>query len=88
MLILYVNAKCDIFYSKVNIDDIVDERARELYMEEWRFTELSRISYCLALSGKPDNEGKVYDVDKLYEDSFGGIVLINIIIIITSLMHQ
>ena len=39
-------------------------------MEEWRFTELSRISYCLALSGKPDNEGKVYDVDKLYEDSF------------------
>lgn len=68
--IIRQRAKCDIFYSKVNIDDIVDERARELYMEEWRFTELSRISYCLALSGKPDNEGKVYDVDKLYEDSF------------------
>ncbi len=41
--IIRQRAKCDIFYSKVNIDDIVDERARELYMEEWRFTELSRI---------------------------------------------
>lgn len=39
-------------------------------MEEWRFTELSRISYCLALSGKPDNEGKIYDKERLHEDSF------------------
>ncbi|MCQ4912757.1 RagB/SusD family nutrient uptake outer membrane protein, partial [Phocaeicola vulgatus] len=63
-------AKCDIFYSKLNIDYILDERARELYIEEWRFTELSRISYCLGLRGKPDNEVKVYDEDKLFEDSF------------------
>ena len=63
-------AKCQQLYTTVDIDDIVDERARELYMEEWRFTELSRISYCLALSGKPDNEGKTYDKDRLYEDSF------------------
>ena len=27
--IIRQRAKCDIFYSKVNIDDIVDERARE-----------------------------------------------------------
>lgn len=39
-------------------------------MEEWRFIELSCIFYCLVLSGKFDNEGKVYDVDKFYEDSF------------------
>ncbi len=63
-------AKCEQLYTTVDIDDIVDERARELWMEEWRFTELSRISYCLALSGKPDNEGKTYDKDRLYEDSF------------------
>ena len=63
-------AKCQQLYTTVDIDDIVDERARELYMEEWRFTELSRISYCLALSGKSDNEGKTYDKDRLYEDSF------------------
>ena len=63
-------ARCQQLYTTVDIDDIVDERARELWMEEWRFTELSRISYCLALSGKPDNEGKTYDKDRLYEDSF------------------
>ena len=63
-------AKCQQLYTTVDIDDIVDERAQELYMEEWRFTELSRISYCLALSGKSDNEGKTYDKDRLYEDSF------------------
>ncbi len=63
-------AKCQQLYTTVDIDDIVDERARELYMEEWRFTELSRISYCLALSGKPDNEGKTYDKEYLHEDSF------------------
>lgn len=63
-------AHCKQLYTTVNIDDIADERARELYMEEWRFTELSRISYCLALSGKPDNEGKTYNKDRLYEDSF------------------
>ena len=63
-------AQCKQFYTTVTIDDIADERARELYMEEWRFTELSRMSYCLALSGKPDNEGKTYDKARLYEDSF------------------
>lgn len=63
-------AKCTQLYTTVNIDDIADERARELYMEEWRFTELSRISYCLAISGKTDNEGNTYDKNKLYEKSF------------------
>lgn len=63
-------AHCKELYKTVTIDDIADERARELYMEEWRFTELSRMSYCLALSGKPDNEGNTYDVNRLYEKSF------------------
>lgn len=56
-------AKCEQLYSTVTIGDIVNERARELYMEEWRYMELSRISYCLALSGQPDEWGNTYDVD-------------------------
>jgi hypothetical protein len=63
-------AKCEQLYSSVTIDDIVNERARELNMEEWRFMELSRISYCLALSGKPDETGATYSVDNLHENSF------------------
>lgn len=63
-------AKCSQLYTTVTIDDIMDERARELYMEEWRHLELSRVSYCLALSGKADRDGNTYSVDKLSEKSF------------------
>lgn len=55
-------AQCSEFYTgEVTIGDIMDERARELYLEEWRHMELSRVSYCLALSGKPDEWGNTYD---------------------------
>ena len=54
-------AQCERLYNTVTIGDIVDERARELYMEEWRYMELSRISYCLALSGKSDEFGNTYN---------------------------
>jgi hypothetical protein len=50
-------------YNTVTIGDIMNERARELYLEEWRHMELSRVSYCLALSGKPDEWGNTYDVN-------------------------
>lgn len=57
-------AKCSQFYTNnVTIGDIMNERARELYLEEWRHMELSRVSYCLALSGKPDEWGETYDVN-------------------------
>lgn len=56
-------AKCSQLYTQVNIGDIVNERARELYLEEWRNTELKRISYCLALSGKADEWGNTYSID-------------------------
>ena len=62
-------AHCQQLYSTVTIDDIMDERARELYMEEWRHMELSRVSYCLALSGKPDKWGNTYNVNQLAEKS-------------------
>lgn len=56
-------AKCSQLYTSVNIGDIANERARELYLEEWRAMELKRISYCLALSGKPDEWGNTYSKD-------------------------
>lgn len=63
-------AKCTQLYTTVTIGDIMNERARELNMEEWRFTELSRVSYCLALSGKPDEAGVTYSVDNLAQNSY------------------
>lgn len=56
-------AHCSQLYSTVNIGDIMNERARELYLEEWRNVELTRVSYDLALSGKPDEWGNTYDVN-------------------------
>lgn len=56
-------AKCTELYTTVTIGDIMDERARELYLEEWRNVELKRVSHCLALSGKPDEWGNTYNKD-------------------------
>jgi len=56
-------ARCTQLYTTVNIGDIMNERARELYMEEWRHVELVRVSRCLALSGKPDEWGNKYDIN-------------------------
>lgn len=49
-------------YSSVTIGDIMAERARELYVEEWRQSEMVRVSWCLAKSGKPDEWGNTYDI--------------------------
>lgn len=56
-------AHAEKMFSTVTIGDIADERARELYMEEWRQPELTRISWCLAKSGQPDEWGNVYNED-------------------------
>ncbi|NGF55123.1 RagB/SusD family nutrient uptake outer membrane protein [Parapedobacter sp. SGR-10] len=57
-------AKCtELYQGTVTIGDIMDERARELYWEEWRNVELTRVSLCLARSGKPDEWGNTYNVD-------------------------
>jgi len=39
------------------------ERARELYMEEFRQAEMVRVSWCLAKSGMPDEWGNTYSLD-------------------------
>lgn len=51
--------------SDVNIGSILDERARELYYEEPRKTELTRIAYTYAKTGKPCEifGGRTYKLD-------------------------
>jgi len=56
--------------NQVNIGTILDERSRELYYEEPRKTELTRISYIFALTGKPAYNGKVYNLKNFSDDNF------------------
>lgn len=62
-------AKCTELYTTVTIGDIMNERARELYWEEWRNVELTRVSLCLARSGKPDEWGNTYDLETFDKQS-------------------
>jgi tetratricopeptide (TPR) repeat protein len=62
-------AHCERFYTTVTIGDIMDERARELYWEEWRNVELTRVSLCLARSGKPDEWGNTYNLENFDKQS-------------------
>lgn len=56
-------ANCDpIEAANVNIESVLDERARELYFEEPRKTELTRIAYIFAMTGKPAPGGKTYSL--------------------------
>ena len=50
-------------YTTVTIGDIMDERARELYLEEFRQAEMCRVSWCLAKCGRPDEWGETYDLN-------------------------
>ncbi|NQD71957.1 RagB/SusD family nutrient uptake outer membrane protein [Sphingobacterium shayense] len=62
--IIRKRAQCSELYTgNVTIGDIMDERARELYWEEWRNVELKRVSLCLARSGKPDEWGNTYSLE-------------------------
>lgn len=56
--------------SEVNIGTILDERARELYFEEPRKTELTRIAYILAMTGQPAYNGKTYNLTNFSENNF------------------
>jgi len=62
-------ARCTKLYTTVTIGDIMNERARELHMEEWRNVELSRVSRCLALSNQPDEWGNTYNIDNYDKQS-------------------
>jgi len=55
--------------AKMSIGTILDERARELYYEEGRKTELTRIAYLFAKTGKPYN-GKTYTLANFSTSNF------------------
>jgi len=54
----------------MNIGTILDERARELYYEEPRKTELTRMAYLFAKTGKPAYNGKTYSMNNFSENNF------------------
>ena len=58
-------------YTAINmsIGTILDERARELYYEEGRKTELTRIAYLFAKTGQPYN-GKTYSLTNFSTSNF------------------
>jgi len=56
--------------ASINIGTILDERARELYYEEPRKCELTRIAYIFALTGKTAYNGKVYSLTNFSENNF------------------
>ncbi len=62
-------AGCDP-YSTVDIGTILDERARELYYEEFRNVELTRMSYIFAKTGKADYAGRTYSMNNFEQKNF------------------
>ncbi len=64
-------AKCSAYTNSanINIGSVLDERARELYYEEGRKTELTRIAYLFAKTGKPYN-GKTYTLANFSTSNF------------------
>ena len=56
--------------SEINIGTVLDERARELFYEEPRKTEITRIAFIYAQSGKPCYNGKTYSMANFSEDNF------------------
>lgn len=55
---------------QVNIGTILDERARELYYEEPRKIELTRMAYLFAQTGKPDYKGRTYNMSEFSTRNF------------------
>jgi len=56
--------------AEVNMGAIVDERARELFFEENRKTEMTRISFLFAKTGKAAENGKTYTLDGISENNY------------------
>lgn len=54
----------------INMDVILDERARELFYEEPRKTELTRIAFIFAQTGKAAYNGKTYSLANFSQDNF------------------
>jgi hypothetical protein len=65
-------AGCTMLYSagEINLGTILDERARELFFEEPRKTEITRMAFMLAESGKPNYNGKTYSMNNFSDNNF------------------
>jgi hypothetical protein len=68
---VHTRAGCDpVSSSNVTIGTILDERAKELYCEEPRKCELTRIAYIFAKTGKTAYNGKTYSENNFSENNF------------------
>ncbi|GAA5221599.1 RagB/SusD family nutrient uptake outer membrane protein [Membranihabitans marinus] len=56
--------------SEFNMDVLLNERARELFYEEPRKTELTRIAFIYAQTGKTAYNGKTYSLDNMTQSNF------------------
>ena len=56
--------------TEVTMRTILDERARELFYEEPRKTELTRISYIYAQTGIASYTGETYKLENFHEKNF------------------
>ena len=56
--------------AQVNMGTIVDERARELFFEEPRKTEMTRISYLFAKTGQAAENGKTYSLTAFSDNNY------------------
>ncbi len=56
--------------AQVDMNMILDERARELFYEEPRKTELTRIAYLFAKTGKAAENGKSYTLDNISTSNY------------------
>ncbi|MFD2036315.1 RagB/SusD family nutrient uptake outer membrane protein [Belliella marina] len=54
----------------LNMETILDERTRELFYEEPRKTELTRVSYLYAKTGKATASGKTYNSQNFSTDNY------------------
>lgn len=64
------NAKLLTDASAITIGTILDERARELFYEEPRKTELTRMAYIFAMTGKAAYNGKSYSLTTFSDNNF------------------
>lgn len=70
--VIRARAKAGLFTdpSQITIGTILDERARELYYEEERKIELTRISYLFAQTGQTAPTGKTYNMANFSTSNF------------------
>ncbi len=60
----------DVVAGDVTIATILDERVRELYYEEPRNTELTRMAFIFAITGKTAYNGKTYNMNDFHLNNF------------------